>query len=416
VTAAMKIAMAIHGTRGDVEPCTAVARELTQRGHDVCVAAPPDLVDFVRSVGVKSVPYGPSAQQQLDSEFSKNLWRGWNPVDMWNNAKDFYGRDRVGLTETLMSISDGADILVSGMVWAEFAANVAEYRDIPLAVFHFFPIRVNGQLAYPTKLPPAVVRSGMRVTDRLYWLVTREDEQAQRRDLLLPKATGLPAQRSRDRGTLEIQVYDEACFPGLAQEWKGERPFVGALTLELATDADADVESWIADGAPPIYFGFGSMPVDSPRAAFEMISDVCSELGERALICSGWTNFDDSPHAEHVKVVRAVNHAAVFPRCRAVVHHGGAGTTAAGLRAGVPTLVLWLNADQPVWGAQIKRLGVGSSRRFTSTTRESLVMDLRKILLPRTVAAARELATRMTKPADSVTNTADLLEKAACGG
>ena len=412
----MKIAMAIHGTRGDVEPCTAVARELTQRGHDVCVAAPPDLVDFVRSVGVKSVPYGPSAQQQLDSEFSKNLWRGWNPVDMWNNAKDFYGRDRVGLTETLMSISDGADILVSGMVWAEFAANVAEYRDIPLAVFHFFPIRVNGQLAYPMKLPPAVVRAGMRVTDRLYWLVTREAEQAQRRDLLLPKATGLPAKRSRERGTLELQVYDEACFPGLAQEWEGERrPFVGALTLEAPTEADDEVASWIAHGTPPIYFGFGSMPVDSPREAFTMISEACAELGERALICSGWSDFDRLPDADHVKVVPAVSHAAVFPACRAVVHHGGAGTIAAGLRAGVPTLVLWLNADQPVWGAQLKHLGVGLSRAFSSTTRATLVADLRKLLNGRYAAAAKSLSARMTKPADSVNLTADLIEKAARG-
>ena len=71
-----------------------------------------------------------------------------------------------------------------------------------------------------------------------------------------------------------------------------------------------------------------------------------------------------------------VNHAAIFPACRAVVHKGGAGTTAAGIRAGIPTLILWMGADQPIWAAQIKRLKVGSARRLSSTTRESLVADL----------------------------------------
>ena len=106
-----------------------------------------------------------------------------------------------------------------------------------------------------------------------------------------------------------------------------------------------------------------------------------------------------------------MNHAAIFPACRAVVHHGGAGTTAAGMRAGIPTLILWIGADQPIWAAQVKRLKVGSARRFSTTTQESLVADLRSILAPQYVTRAREIATRMTKPADGVTAAADLLER-----
>ncbi|PRC55869.1 glycosyltransferase, partial [Mycobacterium sp. ITM-2017-0098] len=84
-------------------------------------------------------------------------------------------------------------------------------------------------------------------------------------------------------------------------------------------------------------------------------------LGERALICSGAWDAGDGASADHVRVVKSVNHSAVFPRCRAVVHHGGAGTTAAGLRAAAPTFVLWIGAEQPIWAAQVKRLGVGTS-------------------------------------------------------
>lgn len=108
-----------------------------------------------------------------------------------------------------------------------------------------------------------------------------------------------------------------------------------------------------------------------------------------------------------------INYSAILPACRAVVHHGGSGTTAAVLRAGVPALILWTAGDQPLWGARVKRLKVGAARPFSKTTRESLVADLRRILAPQYIARARELATRMTEPAESVAAAADLLEKFA---
>ena len=244
--------------------------------------------------------------------------------------------------------------------------------------------------------------------------MTKEAEDAQRRELGLPKAIGPAPQRMIERGSLEIQAFDELCFPGLAAEWGRRRPFVGALTMELTTDADDEVVSWIAAGKPPIYFGFGSMPVKSPADTVAMISAACMELGERALICSGANGFTHLPHSDHVKVIGAINHAAIFPACRAVVHHGGAGTTAAGMRAGIPALILWIGAEQPIWATQVKRLKVGSARRFSATTQKSLVTGLRSVLAPQYVGRAREIAARMTKPAESVTTAADLLEDAVC--
>jgi UDP:flavonoid glycosyltransferase YjiC (YdhE family) len=114
----------------------------------------------------------------------------------------------------------------------------------------------------------------------------------------------------------------------------------------------------------------------------------------------------------HVKLVRSVNHAAVFPGCRAVVHHGGSGTTAAGVRAGVPTLILWVGADQPFWATQVNRLKVGTALRFSRTTRDSLRQALGTVLAPEYATRAREVAELMTKPAASVSRAADLLEQA----
>src|SRR6202522_4496707 len=113
-----------------------------------------------------------------------------------------------------------------------------------------------------------------------------------------------------------------------------------------------------------------------------MITAACEELGERALIYSGADGANPVPHSDRVKLVGQVNYTTILPMCRAAVHHGGAGTTAAGLRAGLPTLILWDVADQFIWATQIKRLKVGSNNRLSNLSQKSLVKQLRKILAP----------------------------------
>jgi UDP:flavonoid glycosyltransferase YjiC (YdhE family) len=424
----MKFVLAFYGTRGDVEPGVAVGRELLRRGHDVHIAISPDLIGLAESAGLAAVAYGPDTREWLEAtrdfwkRFFRNFWRIQEVKKLLRESRE-PGIKRWGeMSATLTSLADGADLLITGMSYQELAANVTEYRDVPLATLLWFPIRVNGQLV--PFLPPPLIRSAMKVYE---WLVSRgvkKAEDAQRRELGLPKAKGSAPRRIADRGSLEIQAYDEVCFPGLASEWaKGDarrplsrpfnRPFVGTLTMESPTDADAEVASWIAAGTPPIFFGFGSIPVESPADTLAMIAGACARLGERALVGAGWSDFSSIHEYEHVKVVGAVNYATIFPACRAVVHHGGAGTTAAGLRAGVPTLILWMADVQLIWGAAVKRLKVGTARRFSTTTEESLVKDLRRILAPHYLGRAREIATRMNRPADSVVIAADRVEEFA---
>jgi UDP:flavonoid glycosyltransferase YjiC (YdhE family) len=382
----MKVVLASYGTRGDVEPFATVGRELLRRGHDVCMAVPPNMVGFLETVGFAAVAFGP---EPLSSVRSRTVE---DPASAMAEQVEYLSRAMEEWGTTLTALANGADLLITGRIEQGLAANVAEYHGIPQAALHFFPgahARLSG------------------------WAgdTTEEAENAQRRALGLPEATG------HSTGSLEIQAYDALCFPELAAEWAdgdGWRPFVGALTLELPTEADDEVLSWIAAGTPPIYFGFGS-GVWLPYAAqtFGLISVACGRLGERALICSGASDFADAPHSDQVKVVRAVNHSAIFPACRAVVHQGGAGTTAAGMRAGIPTLILWhpIN-DQQIWADAVTRLKVGLGRAFSASNLGSLVADLRCILDPQCISQAREVAAQMTKPAVSVASAADLLEHA----
>jgi UDP:flavonoid glycosyltransferase YjiC (YdhE family) len=386
----MKVVLAGYGTRGDVEPFAAVGRELLRRGHDVCMAVAPEMVGFLELAGLAAVPFGP---ESLASGRNRMIE---DPASAVVDEKEYLSRAMEEWGTTLTALANGADLLITGRIEQGLAANVAEYYGIPQATLHFFPGAHSRQIGW--------------VGDTM-----EKAEDAHRRALGLADATG-PSPRS-----LEIQAYDALCFPGLAAEWAdgdGWRPFVGALTLELPTEADDEVLSWIAEGTPPIYFGFGSgVWLPHPAQTFGLISVACARLGERALICSGASDFADAPHSDQVKIVGAVNHSAVFPACRAVVHQGGAGTTAAGMRAGIPTLILWhpIN-DQQIWADAVKRLKVGSARAFSASNLGSLVADLRSILDPQCITRAREVAAQITKPAVSVASAADLLEDAGRPG
>jgi UDP:flavonoid glycosyltransferase YjiC (YdhE family) len=416
----MKFAVASYGTRGDIEPCLTIGRELMRRGHEVRMAVPPNLVDLAEAAGLAAIAYGPDMHDFWSDEFIRDFWKNFvrGPIKLIREAWEPVLRNWQEMSSALMSVGAGADLLFTGQLYQDLAINVADYYGIPMATLHYIPMRPNGQMV--PMLPGPMVRTGMTVYDWVCWRMNKKAEDTQRSDLGLPTATVASPRRIAERGSLEIQAYDEVCFPGLANEWAkwgGQRPFVGSLTMELTANGDDEVLSWIAAGTPPICFGFGSMPVaESPADTVAMIGAACAELGERALVCSGWSDFSDVPQLDHVKVVGVVNYAKIFPACRAVVHHGGSGTTAAGLRAGVPTLILWTAGDQPLWGSHIKRLKVGTTRRFSGTTRESLVTDLRRILAPDYVAGAREIATRMSKPAESARRAVDLLEDFARSG
>jgi UDP:flavonoid glycosyltransferase YjiC (YdhE family) len=381
----MKVVLAAYGTRGDTEPFAALGRELLRRGHDVCMAVAPAMVGFVELAGLAAVPFGPEALASSRDRSPQD------PVGAVVDEKQYLSWAMAEWATTLTALANGADLLLTGRIEQGLAANVAEYYGIPHAALHFYP----GDYA----------SLGGLLGD-----LAKQAEAAQRRDLGLPGTTA--------QETLEIQSYDELCFPALAAQQGRRRPFVGALTLELPTYLDGEVLAWIDAGTPPIYFGFGGgMQLPSFAETAVVITAACAQLGERALIAGGSHDLSQIPHADHLKVVSAVSHAAIFPACRAVVHHGGAGTTAAGMRAGIPTLILSLAVDdQQIWAEAVTRLGVGAAREFFSTTLDLLVADLRSILTPEYAARAREVAAEMTKPAESVARAADLLEEAVRAG
>ena len=249
----MRFVVATYGTRGDVEPCVALGRELLRRGHQVRMAVPPDLLGVPEAAGLAAVAYGMDTHALVDMH--RDFWtalfhKSWNireVIRLWREVWEPGIQSWEEMSTTLMSLADGADLLFTGINFEDAAANVAEHYDIPLATLHYFPLRPNGQTL--RFLPGPLARAAVTAFWWVTWRGMKKGEDAQRRELGLPKATGSAPRRITERGSLEIQAYDEACFPGLANEWSkqnGQRPFVGTLTLGLGTDTDDEVSSWIA--------------------------------------------------------------------------------------------------------------------------------------------------------------------------
>jgi sterol 3beta-glucosyltransferase len=121
----------------------------------------------------------------------------------------------------------------------------------------------------------------------------------------------------------------------------------------------ADLAAFLAAGPPPVYIGFGSMANRDPAEAAQIMLDALAQSGQRGVIASGWGGLTPSDLPDRVHMLSSIPHSWLFPRMAAVVHHGGAGTTAAGLRAGVPSIIVPFFGDQPFWGRRVAELGVG---------------------------------------------------------
>jgi len=184
-----------------------------------------------------------------------------------------------------------------------------------------------------------------------------------------------------------------------------------AWILESDEPLPADVEEFLAAGDRPVYLGFGSMPSKDPAGRTAVVLEAVQRAGCRALLGSGWSGIGEGVRAPRCKVIGAVNHAALFPRLSAVVHHGGAGTTATALRAGVPQIIAPHMFDQHDWAARVRAAGLGPAPLKRYFTADALASALRDTLGDAMMARrARSMAGRL-RASRGAQRAAEILEQ-----
>ena len=207
--------------------------------------------------------------------------------------------------------------------------------------------------------------------------------------------------------------------PGLIpkpDDWGPEIDIAGFVFLDLASSfkpPDA-LTKFLDAGEQPIYIGFGSIVVDDPDMFTSLIFDAVKRAGVRALVSKGWGGLGHEGHTpENVYMLENTPHDWLFPRVRAVVHHGGAGTTAIGLKCGRPTMIVPFFGDQPFWGAMVAKAGAGAQVAvpYKHLTADVLAEGIVQCLKPEALEAASNLAKDIALEGDGAKNAAESFQR-----
>ena len=423
----MHIALVTAGTRGDAQPLALLGLELLRRGHSVVLGVSPNLVEFGARAGLRTFPYGPDTQEFMESPEGQRWLAAGNVRAFMAELAAVSSRTAATSIREIAALVQDADVAVAGILAEDHAQCFSEAAGFPLVTLHNAPVRRTRAYAAPLvttrALPGPLNRASAALFEQVWARGLRGELTALRAELGLPPDRRTTPARRAAAGSLELQAYSPVLVPGL-DDYGPTRPLVGFLmpTPEFKArlgegTVDPHLDAWLARGEPPVYFGFGSMPVLDPAGTLAMVGRVVARLAVRALVSAGWSRLAASSYlGDDGLVVGALDHDAVLPRCRAAVHHGGAGTTAAAVLAGAPSLVCSVFADQPFWGERLTRLGAGAHLRLAALDEAALERGLVQVMAPAVAQRTAELGAQLRGEADAVSRAADSVEAAGRNG
>lgn len=361
----MRIALYAIGTRGDVQPILALAAGLRDAGHAVTFVAGSNFEPYVTARGMNFVP-SVDIQALMQSPEGIAWVEEKSPIRQLGHMRRLLNLHAEELLEPLIAPAQEADLLLGGFVAEPFAISLGEKfgkRVITAALQPYRPTRS----AAASLIAPFHHLDGPHnrwlglLGQRMLWRVAADAVQ------LLRDRLGMPSQSraeaiARQNATPVVHGFSPSVTPQPA-DWTAHLRVAGYWFLDEdpAWTPPPALEAFLADGSPPVYVGFGSMTNSDPEQTFVIVQGALRAAGQRGVIHTGWSGADaDAASEDDMFALDNAPHAWLFPRMAAVVHHGGAGTTAAGLRAGKPTLIIPHLGDQPYWGRRVQDLGVGA--------------------------------------------------------
>ncbi len=345
---AKRIFIATSGSRGDVEPFIALGKALQGAGYDVALAAAPEFGAWIASHGVTPHAAGMPVAERLpelaDALENNRFFRA--------AATEDYKRLFLETFANLAEASAGADLMIYSPLQASLSC-LCEVRGTPAILASLQPAFPTGEFAAPFQKGYSygrfLNRLSYRALDVMLWTMFRSWWNDARRQTLGLKPLG----RFHDIRTVNgkpapvLIAVSEAMMPR-PRDWPDYVRMTGNWFLDGAGwTPPPDLASFLASGPPPIYIGFGSMPLGHMQKRAPVLVEALRLSGERAVFARGWGGWSDemlAPLGGQVHVIDGSPHRQLFPLMAGVVHHGGAGTTAAGFRAGRPALITPLNS------------------------------------------------------------------------
>lgn len=392
----MRVLLASVGSRGDIEPFVALGAALQQAGHQAMLCASPRFRGLAVAQGLATADMDDGFLALLDTlEGRRVLERGGGLVGLAGQIRTMWQlKARVAPLQLQMQrdVARAAaafepDLIVFHlklMGAPDIAAALGIRSAMLLLVPALAPTAAFGNPVLPRLFDaPALRRTGYGLVDRLASRFGAGPVQAWRRENgLPPRPPGTSLQLAADgRDILLLHAHSPALWPRPA-DWPATALVTGSLPLPTPNwQPDAALARFLQAGPEPVYVGFGSMAGRQPGRVAHEVVNALQAVGQRGLLAPGWGGLAPGALPPSMHVLGEVPHAALFPRVRAVVHHGGAGTTHAGLRAGRPTVICPFFGDQPFWGRLVHERGLGPApipqRRLTAAR---LAAALREVL------------------------------------
>jgi vancomycin aglycone glucosyltransferase len=385
----MRALLSSVGTRGDVQPIVALALKVRELGHDVRLCVPPNFVAWVQGLGFEAVAVGVEMRAPakgaapLTAEELRRMRES-----MPDLVTDQF--DKVG------PAAEGCDVILGGNAHQYAARSIAERRGVPYFTALYAPVAIPSPGHAPPPGPGQAWAPGDAASNSQRWA---DNFRAW---------NGRALERvNYNRARLGLAAIDDVLrfnitgHPWLATDaelapWPatpGLEVFeTGAWILPDPAPLSPELEAFLAAGAPPLYLGFGSMP--APPGASRALVDAARAVGRRAIISKGWAELELIDSAGDCLAIGDVNQQALFPRVAAVVHHGGAGTTATAVRAGVPQVIAPMFSDQFYWASRVRAVGIGAAT--SALTAEALASGLREALEPAVAARAQSFAQQLS--------------------
>jgi UDP:flavonoid glycosyltransferase YjiC (YdhE family) len=394
----MRIVLAPVGTRGDVQPLVALGLLLRNRGHDVVCSAPENFESFIQSHGLPFAPNAPG-YTQFFQEIQKAPF-----LDVW--ASQFPSQFRL-----LDEISKGADAIVGSMLQAA-GPSIAEKHGAAYCFMMPGPIFIRSR-----EYPPVPLRQ----QDLPPWrndLAWRERGHEWNQVLLEPlnrerAALDLaPVADSQDHilhSGRVLMAYDAVLAPPPVFHYPRVTT-TGSWHLDEG-QLDDDLRQFCETSPRPVFVGFGSMANADPQGLLRTIVEGVKRSGQRAVIGAGWSAMSSGSLPESCRLIQSAPFHLLFPQVAAAVHHGGAGTTAAAARAGIPQAIVPHFSDQYFWGERIRRGGLGPAPvPIEELTAERLAAMIDTMISTPSMGEAARAAAAQIDPDRNLTVAAECVE------
>ena len=387
----MRVLLSTIGSRGDVQPLVALASALRSIGQDVHLCVPPDFREWIESLDMRVTPIGPELRKLTASSGAP----AGPPTP--ERARQMVADMIAGQFEIITEAAKGSDVIVGATALQIAPPSVAELLGIPYVFVAYCPTVLPSLHHAPPPLyaigappPPTADNAELWARSAARFNVTfRELLNEHRQRLGLAPVTDMQGHVLTDHPWLAA---DPALGPW--PEPGDERVFQpGAWIVRDERPLAPQLESFLDEGEPPVYFGFGSMRATPDLA--EVVVQAARRLGRRAVVSRGWANVSLTDSAPDCIAIDDVNHHALFPRVAAVVHHGGAGTTTSAALAGMPQVIVPQMYDQMYWAQRIQELGIGAAHPRGAPVLDTLTTALRTALTPGVTATARTFGAKV---------------------